>query len=116
MPNRVSRGDVIDVALDPTVGAEIQKTRPCVVVQNDVTNRVSRKTIVVPLTSTQPKKPYPGFVLIPKDEGGLQNDSVALCEQIRVVDEQRFGRVRGRLPAYRMKQINTALKIILELQ
>ena len=46
------RGEIYLTALDPTVGPEIQKTRPALVIQNDTSNRLSQTTIVAPVTST----------------------------------------------------------------
>ena len=46
------RGEIYLTALDPTVGREIQKTRPALIIQNDISNRLSHMTIVAPITST----------------------------------------------------------------
>ena len=116
MPGRCIRGTVIQISLDPTTRHEIRKSRPCVVVQNDIGNRYSPITIVVPVEGAEHvKKLYPINVFIPKGEGGLEKDSVALCNQIRCVDESRFGRAYGVLPSETMKKINEALKISLGL-
>jgi mRNA interferase MazF len=58
---------------------------------------------------------YPVNVLVPKGEAGLQKDSVVLCEQIRTVDESRFGKVHGQLRPATMKKIDAALRISLAL-
>jgi len=50
------RGNVIRIALDPTIGTEIQKTRACVVVSNDLANEFSPQLTVVPITSYHPRK------------------------------------------------------------
>jgi len=75
--------------LDPTIGVEIQKTRPVVVMSNDVINQHSQLVIVVPLT-TNVTRLSPSHVLIPRGEGGLTEDSKALTEQIRAMDKQRL--------------------------
>src|ERR1039458_4516154 len=54
MPGKCVRGDILDITLDPTVGHEIKKTRPCLVVQNDIGNRFSARTVVVPLEGAGP--------------------------------------------------------------
>jgi mRNA interferase MazF len=116
MPGKCVRGDILDITLDPTVGHEIKKTRPCLVVQNDIGNRFSAMTIVVPVEGAEHvAKVYPITVLIPKGEGGLTKDSVALCNQIRSVDETRFGKTRGHVSPGTMGKIDHALKISLGL-
>jgi mRNA interferase MazF len=93
------RHEVWLLALDPTVGSEIQKTRPAVVVQNDHSNRTAQTTIVAPLTSTIRPRIYPTEVLVAAGEGGCRVDSVILLRQIRCVDRirlvKRLGAVRG---------------------
>jgi mRNA interferase MazF len=57
----------------------------------------------------------PSHVLVPAGEGGLTQDSVALGEQIRVVDNGRLVAKLGELSAARMKDVDSALRAILEL-
>jgi mRNA interferase MazF len=117
MPGKVTRGTVVDVNLDPTVGHEIQKTRRCVVIQNDIGNRYSPLTIVAPIWGAEhlKGKPYPVMVFLKAGDGGTVKDSYVLCNQIRTVDEIRLGSVHGRLKHETMKQVDTALKISLAL-
>lgn len=70
MSTSVRRGNVFWANLDPTIGVEIKKTRPVIVVSNDVINERSRLVIVVPLT-TNVAHLSPSHVLIPAGEGGL---------------------------------------------
>ena len=72
------RGEVYLVSLDPTVGAEIRKTRPGLVLQSDIANRSSPITIVAAITSQFGEPLYPTEVLILAREGGLATDSVVL--------------------------------------
>jgi mRNA interferase MazF len=117
MVERILRGDVVLVNLDPTVGTEIQKTRPCVIVQNDTGNRVAPRTIIVPLTGAEHiDKPFPLHVIIPPGEGGTSKQSVVLCDQIRVVDKSRIVKPLGHLSAASMKKVDAALKISLGLK
>jgi mRNA interferase MazF len=116
MPARFVRGDIVQVNLDPTVGHEMAKSRPCVVVQNDIGNRYSATTIVAVVTSAENvKKLYPFHVLIPKGLGGLAKPSVVKCDQIRTVDERRCGRIYGHLPSRIIGEIDGALKVSLAL-
>ena len=117
MPGRCVRGAVLQISLDPTVGHEMKKSRPCLVVQNDIGNRYSPTTIVVPVEGAEHvPKLYPVNVLIRKGEGGLEKDSVALCNQIRCVDEARFGKTYGIVSAETMRRVSEALKISLDLK
>lgn len=102
------RGDVVYVNLDPVVGSEIGKTRPAVVLQNDLANRSSPTVTVIPL-STKIDRVFPFQVLIPAGEGGLEQDSKALCEQIRTLSTTRILHRLGSLPSQRMEEIRTAL-------
>ena len=89
MSQKIRRGSIFRATLDPTVGAEIKKQRPVIVVSNDVINQRSRLVIVIPLT-TNINRLSPSHVLLPQGEGGLNQDSKALTEQIRAIDKQRL--------------------------
>jgi len=109
---RTVRGQIVEVDLDPVVGHEQDRLRPCVVVQNDVSNRFASTTIVVPLTDVRNiAQRSPVYVLAPKGDGGLKKDSLVLCDQIRTVDQQRFGRFFGVLSPETMSKIDSALLI-----
>lgn len=110
------RGIVVEVGLDPVVGHEQGRSRPCVVVQNDIGNRFSSTTIIVPLTdAVHIKKPSPIYVLIKKGDGGTTKDSYALCDQVRTVDQRRFQRIYGTLAPQALASIDAALRISLGL-
>src|SRR5271165_4319214 len=110
------RGQVVEVDLDPVVGHEQGRLRPCVVVQNDVSNRFASTTIVVPLTDAKHfAHRSPIYVLAPKGDGGLKKDSLVLCDQIRTVDQERFGRFFGVLSPETMTAVDRALMISLGL-
>lgn len=102
------RGDVVYVNLDPVVGSEIGKTRPAIVLQNELANRSSPTVTVIPL-STSVDRVFPFQVLIPAGEGGLEQDSKALCEQIRTLSTKRLLNRLGSLPPARMEEIRAAL-------
>jgi mRNA interferase MazF len=110
----VRRGDIVIVKLDPTRGHEMQKTRPCVVVQNDVGNRNSHTTVVAPATTTH--RGYPFEVLVTADESDFNEDSSIRLDQIRSVDiPERIQFVAGQLPASIMREVDSALKLELGL-
>jgi len=104
------RGEVYLVNLDPTFGTEIKKTRPSVVVQNDVSNQHSTITSIAPITSTK-KVVSPVHVEVKAPEGGLDTDSVVLVNQIRAVDQRRLLRRLGTLKPRTMQQIDRAISV-----
>jgi mRNA interferase MazF len=113
---RAMRGQLVEVDLEPVVGHEQGRLRPCVVVQNDVSNRFASTTIVVPLTDARNiSHPSPIYVAARKGDGGLKKDNLVLCDQIRTVDQQRFGRFFGVLSPETMRKVDWALSISLGL-
>lgn len=104
------RGDLYWVNLDPVVGTEIAKTRPAVIISNDIGNEFSSRVIVAPLTTAGQDKVYPFEVLIPAAEGGLPRPSKAALDQIRTVDKGRLGRLIGTLPSERVSEIDQAIR------
>ncbi len=99
------------VSFDPTVGREIKKTRPALVIQNDLANKHSPITIVAAITSGG--KTYPTEVALPKGEGGLSVDSVALLNQIRSIDKQRLVKRLGTVKVSSMEKVDYALALSL---
>jgi len=78
----ISRGEVFWARLDPTVGSEIQKTRPVVVLSINPLNRARKTVVVVPLSTSAPAIDFLNVEL----KGG----SVARCEHIRSIDKSRL--------------------------
>ena len=109
------RGEVYLVNFDPTLGAEITKTRPALILQNDIANRYSPITIVAAITSKFDDQLYSTEVLIRSLEGGLTTDSVVLLNQVRSIDKRRLVRSLGAVSSETMEQVNRALLISLEL-
>ena len=104
----MERGEIYVVVFDPVVGSETGKTRPAVVVQNELANRSSPTVTVVPLTS-QVARVFPFQVRLAAGEAGLEQASKALCEQIRTVSRDRLRQRLGKLSAQRMDEIRVAL-------
>ena len=111
----VNRGEVRRADLSPTRGTEQSGVRPILIVQTDRANPHSPHTIVVPFTTRIRHKLLPSHALIPAGEGGLTQGSVALCEQMRVIDTSRLMVRLGNLSPQRMQEIADALRAILEL-
>jgi len=99
----VARSEVYLVNLDPTVGSEIQKTRPCVVVSPDEMNRHIRTVIVAPLTSRG--RLYPTRVPATFET----RKSLVVLDQIRTVDVSRLVRRLGQLDSDTMAAVLTVL-------
>jgi len=113
--NYPRRGEVYLVNFDPMIGAEIRKTRPALIVQNDIANRHSPVTIVSAITSQFEEPLYPTEVLLKAGEGGMKKDSVILLNQIRSVDKKRLVRRLGRIDAEAMHRVGRSIQISLGL-
>jgi len=113
------RGMIADINLDPTLGSETGKIRPCIVVTNDVYNRRVPVVQVVPITAWSEKKRLitTNVELNPSIENGLTKLSIADCLQTRPVDfAQRFVQMRGRVDAAKLTEIDTALAVVFGLR
>lgn len=99
----VKRFDIFLVNLDPTVGSEIQKTRPCVVISPDEMNRYISTVIIAPMTTKG--KQYPTRVLC-QFQG--KNGQIVL-DQVRTVDKNRLVKKLGRISQDEQKMLLSAL-------
>lgn len=108
--NVIKRGEVYWVNLDPTIGSEIKKTRPAVILSNNIQNKVSTRVVVLPITSTIDKVfPFEAKII-------LQNgDAKVLSDQVRTVDKSRLNNRICSLTKAEMKDIERAIKITFSL-
>ncbi|MGH2415251.1 MAG: type II toxin-antitoxin system PemK/MazF family toxin [Microcystaceae cyanobacterium] len=106
------RGEIRWVRLDPTVGAEVQKTRSCLIVQNDIMNQYGLLTVVMPLRPGSKQAPYVVNVRA-SEMNGLDRDRFLDVGQIRAVDGQRVLGLVGVLEEQYWKPIQAALEIVL---
>ena len=104
------RGDIWWVELDPTLGSEIRKTRPCVVISVKVLNERRRTVIVVPLSSSPRASPP---ILIPIHCEG--HAAVAVSDQIRAVTKERLRSRLGVVTADEMAALEEGLRQIMQL-
>ena len=111
----IKRGDIYYAKLDPVVGSEQGGTRPVLIVSNDIGNKYGPTVIVTPITCTLKKKSLPTHVEIPHDIG-LDVDSMALIEQIRVIDHTRLGEYIGRIGNKIQVEIDYALMVCVGLE
>jgi mRNA interferase MazF len=109
------RGEIYVTALDPALGHEIKKTRPALVIQNDVTNLYGQTTIVAAITSKVSTPPYPNEVVVEPHGTGLEITSTIRLDQIRTVDRQRLIKRLGRVDATIMRKVDEAITISLGL-
>jgi len=111
----IRRGKVFLVNFDPTLGAEVRKSRPAVVVSNDINNAHSPILSIAPITSNITKV-YSFEVEIPSGTGGLKTRSKIMVNQTRAVDKLRLIKKLGQLPAPIMKDVDRALKLHYDLE
>ncbi len=107
-----SRGEVWDIRFDPSVGAEIQKIRPAVVISLDSIGRLPLR-IVVPITEWKPGYGgFPWFVHLPATStNGLSKESGADGFQVKSVSVNRFVTLRGSLADSQLDDIASAVAL-----
>ncbi len=109
------QGEIYLVVFDPTVGHEIKKTRPALIIQNDVSNQYSPITIVAAVSSHFGDPPHPREVVIPPSKSGLTLPSAVVLNQIRSIDRQRLIKRLGSIDPLTMRKVDAALRISLGL-
>jgi mRNA interferase MazF len=110
------RGEIYLIAFDPALGHEIQKTRPALIIQNDVSNEYSPITIVAAISSQFRIPPHPREVPIAAGlRTGLSKPSAVILNQIRSIDRLRLKKRLGVLDPATMRLVDEALKISLGL-
>ncbi len=112
----IRRGDIVFVDLEPVVGSEQGKTRPALVIQNDIGNQNSPTTIVAPITKKRYSREYPTNVQVTRGESGLSEDSTILLNQIRTVDRSRIVRKLSSLRGEQMAKVELAIKASLGIE
>ena len=104
------RGEIYLVCLDPTIGFEINKTRPALIISNNINNQVAQTVTVIPITSST-EKVYPFEALLSSQESGLHKSSKAKCNQIRTIDKKRLVKFLGKVSKKELKEIEDSLSI-----
>ena len=116
MERNITRGDIFYANLDGTIGSEQSGIRPVIVVQNDVGNKYSPTTIIVPLTKkVRLKINQPTHFWI-NPFGNIRFDSIVLTEQIRVIDKSRLKEKIGVMNDKSMQEIDNKILIALGLK
>lgn len=106
----IKRGDIFLVNFDPTIGAEVRKIRPAVVVSNNINNLHSPILSIAPISSSV-SRIFSFEVEIPAGTGGLKVRSKILVNQTRAVDKIRLFKKLGHLPIDSLIKIDWALKL-----
>lgn len=114
-PNNIIRGSVWFIDLDPTVGHEQAKKRPCLVISADSYNQgYAGLAVVLPITSRE--RDLFWYVSLPASESGLEKQSYIMCNQIRTVSLQRFSsRCFGTVSDYTLTNVEKRLTVLLAL-
>ncbi len=111
----MKRGDIYYADLNPTVGSEINKRRPVLIVSNDANNRAANTVTVLPITSNIAKV-FPFEVALSREDSGLPKDSKAQAQQIRTIAKERItGQPAGRLNPEKMWAVENAIRLHLAL-
>jgi mRNA interferase MazF len=113
----VVKGSLVWVSLDPARGAEVPKTRPCIVVSRTEANDISSTVTIVPLSSVR-ERAVDRLVqpLLAAKESHLPKDSRALCDQVRTIDKGRIRETVGVLGQELLGKIDRGLILHLELE
>ncbi|GAP93831.1 transcriptional regulator, PemK family [Leptolyngbya sp. NIES-2104] len=114
----MQRGMIVNVNLNPTKGSETGKTRPCIVVTNNIYNARVPVIQVVPITEWSEKKARiaTNVEIEPSDTNGLSKKSIADCLQTRPIDHRfRLINVRGNLEPKLLSAIDDALRTVFAL-
>ncbi len=114
---RPSRGEVWEINFDPSIGAEIKKKRPAVVISADAIGKLPLR-IVVPITEWKSKyAEYPWQIRIDNNvSNGLSKVSAADAFQTKSIDEKRFVRKIGSLPKSQLDEIAAAIAICVDFE
>lgn len=99
--------EIILVNLDPTIGSEIKKTRPCIVISPDDINRQLNTVIIAPITSTS--KPYPTRIY----SKSLTIPGWIVLDQIRTIDQRRMLKKLGQLNAEEVQKCKSIIEEML---
>ena len=111
----MKQADIWEIDLNPTIGAEIQKVRPAVIINDDAIGVLPLR-IIVPITGW--KHQFQGALwmvkLLPDPDSNLKKISAADCFQVRSVSTRRFIRRTGKISFEKLEQIKTAVKAVID--
>lgn len=102
--------------LNPRFGSEAGKTRPVLIIQSDLLNKVHPSTIICPITTNVKKNVSILRVNIRKGEGGMKKQSSIMIDQVRAIDNKRFIKKMGILSPVLREKVLENIKIVLEIK
>lgn len=113
----MKQGEIWLINLDPTVGAEIKKTRPAIIVNDDTLGKLPLR-IIVPITDWKERYEIAPWIIkiLPDLINSLTKDSCADCFQVRSVSQERFVRKIGKVSETRMDEIRIGLSKVLSIE
>ena len=111
----IKQFDLYLADLNPRFSTETGKTRPVLVIQTDLLNKVHPSTIICPVTTIIKKGVSILRVNMDANEGGIAKPSSILIDQIRAIDNKRFVKKIGTLPVHLQSKVKENIKIVLEL-
>ena len=100
----IKQYEIVLVNLDPTIGSEIKKTRPCVVISPNEMNKYLQTIVIAPLTSSL--KPYPTRVEVKQEK----TKAWIALDQIRTIDRTRLVKKLGKLTALETESVKTVIR------
>lgn len=113
---QITKGDIFYADLGTNVGSEQNGVRPVIVIQNNIGNKHSKTLIIVPLTKIITNKVKQPTHCIITPTNNLKHYSVALTEQIRVIDKSRLKTKLGKLNKNQIKDLDNSIMIALDLK
>lgn len=109
------RGDIFVTSFDPSMGSEIQKDRPAVIMQRDTLNALLNHTTVIPLTTRHKGVGYSAVPVLKTKQNGLAQDSTAIITHIRTIDTSRLQKRIGRIEPEVLQSIERGVVVCLGL-
>lgn len=100
----INQYDIVLVNLDPTIGSEIKKTRPCVVISPNEMNKYLNTIVIAPMTSSS--KPYPTRIEVNSNN----QKGWIVIDQIRTIDRKRISKIFGKLSEKEILEVKNVLK------
>jgi mRNA interferase MazF len=115
MGSPMRRGEIYYADLSPSIGTEINKRRPVLIVSNEANNRAANTVTVLPITSNI-SRIYPFEIPLAPKESGLPKPSKAQAQQIRTISKERLrGAAKGRLGPTLMRKAADAMRLHLDI-
>ncbi|MFP4339829.1 MAG: type II toxin-antitoxin system PemK/MazF family toxin [Cyclobacteriaceae bacterium] len=113
----MKQGEIWLINLDPTIGAEIRKTRPAIVVNDDSLGKLPLK-VIVPITDWKDRYQVAAWMvkIEPDSANGLTKPSSIDCFQVRSVSEKRFVKKLGQITSNHQDQIKEALAKVFSIE